>query len=192
MQTFLKGLIGALCLAVPATVLAQDAPQGDGWQFYKLTLIPESKIQIGTSGEVIFAQAEDRFGDDAAGSVAFMCLNQELMATMTYEAVTAMGFTMLWDNPKLRNARAELVIDGEGQGYHGFTRSRANKMLLPQDRKDTKRLYNAVLRGSDVRLRYPGAGDPVPLHLPEVNDTFRNFGSECGIGLYGKGRKQKA
>lgn len=157
-----------------------------------LNLVPESGVQIGTSGEVIHAQAEDNYGDPLPGSVAMMCLNGQLMIAITHEAVDVMNYRSLWNKPRLRNTRAELIIDGEGQGYNGFTRSRSLKLLLPQERKDVRRLYNAVLRGSDVRVRYQEADEPIPLHLPETNATFRNFGSECGLGLYGKGVRQKS
>lgn len=180
----------AAVIIVLANSASANANSGKDWFTWTLTLIPESSLQTGLSGEIVEAQAETGPGDNAPGSVAFMCLNSELMAVISYEDVDIGNLRSLWDKPRLRNTNAELVVNGEGLGSNGYTHSRSQKLLLPQKPSDRSRLYNAVLRQTDVKLRWGRLGDLLELHLPEPNEAFRTFGSECGLGLYGKGVRQ--
>ena len=182
-----------LCMGSAFCTLAFADDGGDNWHSYILNLTPErvSSIQVGTSGEVVDAQAKDELGDFAKGSVAFMCLNEEMMVAIKTKPGDIRDVGELWDNPGLQNTQATLFIDDVRQRTNGYTWSKRNDILLPQTKSDRSKIYNAVLRGQDVRLRWTRGGGAINLHLPPVDETFKTFGEECGLGVYGKGVRQR-
>ena len=186
MHTRLLAAAAAVLSLAPAALAS-----GNAWHSWTINIVPENRLQTGLSGEIVDAQARDMSGDPVRGSVAFMCLNGELMVAVAEEDVPIRHVGRLWNRPKLRNTQARLIINGERQEAKDWSWARRHHIMLPQSKSDRAKIYNAVLRGHKVELDFSRFPEPLALYLPPSDATFRSFGQECGMGVYGKGVNQR-
>lgn len=160
-----------------------QAQQSVDWEVYKFRLVPSNKtLNEPMPGTAIFAQNHSNNKAMTAGSVAFVCVNSQLLVGMTYDAVDVKeAMKVLWNRNRMRLYRAGLEIGNQEGVYDDYSYSKKSRMVLPQDRPHLAKIYNAALTGKAVNLLFKG--EKIPLSLPHPNPDFRNFGAACGVGL---------
>ena len=70
---------------------------------------------------------------------------------------------------------------GEKIGLGRWTYSKKNSAAISRKRVPAAKLYNAVVKGQNIKVKSKGL-DAVTLSIPKINSDFANFGGECGMG----------
>lgn len=171
-------------MSLPVMAVDDMTPdESSGWEIvnYELTEIKGKAIDP-VSIEILASQALDASGKPAAGSLGFMCLQGDLMVAVSTDTVTiADNMVALWNRMRLRQYGGFLTVDGETGDYKPVAKVRGQDMFLVQNDREKARVYNAVLRGHELSLRV--VSKDYGITYAPVDDTFRNFGEACDLGI---------
>jgi len=135
--------------------------------------------------QILYSQSED-----LPGNVAFVCANKQLMSRVSIQPGSIYG--IIADNisnsyekntNSRRTFRPVMMIDGKKTDTTKWIEGREDRVVIPLEYSVTAELYNAVVTNQSVNLKRKKKFD-MPLNLPQANEDFLAFGSECGIGKY--------
>ena len=132
----------------------------------------------------VIQKAEGVYSGSAAtpGNVAFTCYAGTFTVNVALDEIdVGTLFIGTPDSSRRKIKRADMKIDGTRIKSSDWIYMPAMKVYMARKRSTAAKLYNAVIRGSEVTLK-SGGSDYVPLNLPKVDRAFQNFGSECGLG----------
>jgi hypothetical protein len=182
MKNFILPLLAAT-LTTPAFAAQADMSEDAAWSRSTDTITEIRNRTIDpVDVEMVIAQAQTVDGNPDAGSLGFLCLQGDLMVAVSYDDVDmSESMNSLWSRLNLRKKGGFLTIDGEQGDYHPFAQARGEKMFLVQRESDKAKIYNGVLRQSDMSLRINAKDYAIKVAAP--NDNFRQFGESCGLGL---------
>jgi hypothetical protein len=116
------------------------------------------------------------------GNVAFTCVNGIFSVAIALEPTDFEAF--IRDNEKSKRRRTRKVpmfINGKRQKLKNWTYVPKTKILLPMKTSTRNKIYNAAIRQDEVLVNLEFK-DQVKLILPKVDNTFAEFGAECGLG----------
>lgn len=184
----MKYLFAALILGLSSSVNAADAPS-EGWTSYDI------KIKY-TGGGVkremrgVVKPAESIFSGDTnmSGSVIFTCVGGALTAGFAPDPIDFVSIIRQAKVAKgrFKRKRLDFKINGEEE------EDRVDWVYIPKlnlyrarKKLTAAKLYNAAVRGDSVDVKARGK-EYVSLQLPPVDTAFRNFGSDCGLGIHAK------
>ena len=174
-------LVAGLC----SPAFADDSDEG--WKAKAINLSwSGSGVQKDLRGVV--RKAEGVYSGDAAtaGNVAFTCYSGNFSVNVALKNID-MGvlFTETPDSTRRKIKRADIKIDGEVIKSSDWIYMPAMKVYRARKKSTAAKLYNSVIRESDVMMKSNGS-KYTPLNLPKQNEAFRKFGSGCGMGVLAK------
>jgi len=126
-------------------------------------------------------------GDETTvGNVAFICHAGTFSVSA---ALKPNDFGVILKNPirskRPKIKRPNMKIDGESILSTEWIYMPEHKVYRAKKKLTAAKIYNSVLRKSKVEIKSSG-GEYVSLNLPPVDRAFKNFGSECGLGIAAK------
>lgn len=172
--------LSSLTLASPA--ISQDATESMASSDWTRTnyVVAVSDSQ-GINVEQVVAQNMSEDGSPLAGSLGFACTNNKLFVMLSYDDVDmSSAIEAAWKEDRAKPRAGTLYVDGTSGDRSGFMDMRDSKVYMSMTPGDRRTLYNGVIRGQDLSTRI--RGNRQDLHVPAVNDDFRQFGAECGLG----------
>lgn len=119
------------------------------------------------------------------GNVALTCHRGTLTLSVAGEARDMRK--LITDPPESQRFRVTLpnvTIDGKRIKGEQWLFMPAMKVYRAREFETIARIYNAAVRGSDVRFRHRGRD--IQLNLPPLDNTFKTFGADCGRGINAK------
>ena len=187
MKKILISILTVTCLSYPSYAESPASPESQGWTSKVINLSWHgSGVKKDMRG--VFQRAEGVYSGDAktSGNVAFTCYGGNFSVNVSLEQID-MGtlFTNTPDSTRRKLKRAYIKINGEPIKSSAWIYMPAMKVYRAREKSTSAKLYNAVIRGSDVEMKSNRSGY-VSLNLPAVDTSFKNFGSDCGLGILTK------
>lgn len=186
MKSLLTSLI--LVLAPQAASAADSAAPSEGWQSQNINIRYTGN---GVKREMrgVINPAESIYSGDTttSGNVVFTCLAGSITASFAQDPI---DFVSIITQKKVvrgnfKRKRLTFKIAGEKQEFVGWAYIPKLGIYRAGKKSNAIKLYNAVIRGDGVEVKM-GGKEYLPLKLPPVDTAFRNFGSECGLGIHAK------
>ncbi|MGB6228683.1 MAG: hypothetical protein WBF53_00980 [Litorimonas sp.] len=184
---FLACLLMPLVLAQSA--YGQDSLYGSSEPVWKLSTINFSSTGLGVKSEyrdqvrqahIVYS---DRVGE--AGNVAFVCVDGDVSARVSMVPGDIPSFIV--DNIEnayepnansRRTFRPNISIAGEPIKRSKWIEGRRDRVVMPMERSEAGRLYNAAVRNEPVRFTRKKWLD-ADLNMPPVDSAFREFAARC-------------
>ena len=186
----MKYLVAALAIILaPQAAFAEEASApSEGWQSFDI------KIRY-TGGGIkremrgVIKPAESIFSGDTntSGSVILTCVGGSFTASFAPDPIDFVSIITQGKVAKgnYKRKRLDFKINGEVEQRIDWVYIPKLGVYRAGKRSSAAKLYNATIRGDRVEVKTRGK-DYQPLFLPPVDTAFRNFGSECGLGIYAK------
>lgn len=172
--------LSSLTIATPAIAQDADTMASSDWtrSNYVVALDDDRGIEV----EHVIAQNFSDDGTPEAGSLGFACVNETLHVMFSYEDVALdQAFKDAWTERRAKSRVGTLSINGDSQKRGGFTDLRDTKLYMSLSPSDKRNLYRAVVTGQDMSVRV--RNETVEIKAPAVNNDFREFGADCGLGI---------
>jgi len=186
----MKYLLAALAIILaPQAAFAEEAsPPSEGWQSENIKIrYIGSGVKREMRGVIMPAESIHSGDPTTSGNVVFTCYAGSFTAIFATEPT---DFASIINQKKVakgrfKRKRLKLKIDGDIQDSMDWVYIPNLGVYRARTKVGAAKLYNATIRGDSVAVKTPGK-DYVPLNLPPVDMTFRNFGPECGLGKHAK------
>jgi len=183
----MKYLLAALVLSLtPHAASAADAASpGESWTSHDMVV---QHLKNGARNEVrnVTKPVKSIYSGNkmTPGNVVFSCVGGSLTVSFAPKPV---DFAALLTKDKAptgtaQRRRLDYRINGEKQPFVDWVKIPKLGVYRARKTSTAAKLYNAALRGQEVDVKIRGK-DYMPLQLPTVDTAFKNFGSECGLGL---------
>ena len=157
-------------------------PKTDGWNHLFMTITwTGSAVALDELGKPKPAEVIYSGTATTEGNVAFVCYDGRLSVSMALEPVDLRDAVL--DTPssrRLRVAIPDITIAGEEQSAKQWAYMPAMKVFRARKKSSAAKLYNAAIRNDPVTARY--RGDTISLNMPQIDNTFADFGADCGMG----------
>jgi len=155
----------------------------DGWTAKTINLSWHgSGVQKKMRGVIQPAEGVYSGTAQTAGNVAFTCYSGNFSVNVALKPIDlGILFTDTPDSTRRKVKRADIQIDGEKIKSSDWIYMPAIKVYRARKRSTAAKLYNSVIRQSDVLMK-SNRSQYIKLNLPKSDLAFKNFGAECGIG----------
>jgi len=166
-------------------VLKPHVDTRDGWKPKTINLSwTGNGVKKDMRGVMQKAEGIYSGNEGTTGNVAFTCYAGSFSANIALEPVNLeVLFLGTPDSRRRKIKRADIKIDGESIKSSDWIYMPAMKVYRARKKSTAAKLYNAVIRKSEVLVK-SGRSNYVALQLPEQDRAFKNFGSQCGMGLH--------
>lgn len=166
-----------------------DATQPSEWAVMESTwtLLGQQTNQVGTRMKK--AKIEPKVMEiayvkntDAQARVALNCTINQMQLAVTLggeEGWRAYEEIMFLTNT--RNRKVNVYVNDELQDRAKWGYFKRTNSLYAMNTMQTMLLYNNIIRGDKVEIEHKG--ERYDLTLPEPNQSFANWGAQCGVGL---------
>lgn len=182
-RRILACILSASALAAAGFSFADDtAPEESAWKVRKLNLMVGEGFGKKNMGRVISGEYMFTTGPDRAGNMAMTCMSGSFMVVAATKDISIdENFREAWMYPKKVKRQPTVTINGEQQESNSWIYIKKRGIAIPQSRKLSRQIYNAVIRGDKVNVDFDSKRN-FELNLPKANDDFAYFGAECGMG----------
>jgi len=178
---FLAGFIGSLMAPLGAS--AQDHEgQDQGWTALTVGVsfrggaVSVDELDRTRPAEVVYSGTAE-----TPGNVLFNCYNGRPSVSFALEPA---DMRALMSNPpestRMKLKRPKIDVDGTRIKGEDWIYMPAMNVYRMRRTASFRALYNATLRGSDVRVK--ARPNDIALNMPPADDAFKDFGAACGIG----------
>ncbi len=119
---------------------------------------------------------------DANARVALNCTINQMQLAVTLgseEGWRAYEEIMFLRNT--RNRKVDVYVNDELQERAKWGYFKRTNSLYAMNTMQTMLMYNNIIRGDKVEIEHKG--ERYDLTLPEPNQSFANWGAQCGVGL---------
>ncbi len=178
-----------ISLALPNDATANEKPSDSqrGWTSQTLHMIWTGMgVKKEFRGATMPMDSIYSGDETTSGNVAFTCFAGAFSANVALKPVSLEN--IIKNPPKTRRAklkRPDIKIDGEIIKSTDWIYMPKLEVFRARKKSTASKLYNSVIRKTKVEMR-SGLGDYTLLNLPPVDRAYKNFGSECGLGIAAK------
>jgi hypothetical protein len=189
--TLASAALAAPSFAQDLSTYSQETAQAEasesGWSHVTMNIVwTGSGVKREYRGKAMPMETIYSGDKTTPGNVAFTCYAGTLSANVAFDPVDMKA--LVRNRPRTKRAklrRPDMKIDGEFVKTADWIYVPKFKVYRARKRPPAAKLYNSVIRGSDVEMR-PQGDDYMALNLPPPDRVFKNFGAECGMGLSAK------
>lgn len=169
--------------APPPEAELSEIKAPDGWKRVTIRVSWRGGgVSLDELGKVRTAEVIYSGTADTSGNVSFSCYNGRPSVSF---AIRPTNMREMLTNPpdssRMKLQRPKISINGERIKSEDWIYMPAMKVYRARRIAPLKSLYNATVRGADVRVKT--RGDDIRLNIPKADTVFKNFGAECGLGL---------
>ncbi|NNC38436.1 MAG: hypothetical protein EX271_07170 [Acidimicrobiales bacterium] len=182
---FLIGILAPVFLGIASIGANAEDADRIAWQSTETSIsFIGSAVRSDMAGVPLDLELMTSSHDDAVGKVGFICMNgsfKAAIATKDTDLKTAMRHIWRRDHV-IRGVKPRMTINGKSSARSVWTKSNRLGVALPQAKRASAQLYNAVIRQDEVYAQMSGM-KKTRLILPPGDDTFAKFGAKCGMGV---------
>ena len=186
----MKYLLAALAIALaPQAASAIDAPApSEGWQTQNMKIrYLGSGVKRDMRGVINPVESIHSGNPTTSGNVVFTCLAGSLTVSFASEPV---DFQAILTQKKVAKGRVkpkrlDFKIAGEDQQFVDWVYIPKLGIYRARKKLTAAKLYNAAVRGDSVEVKTRGKTYQ-SLNFPPVDTAFKNFGTDCGLGIHAK------